>query len=209
MYDVIIPAKNEQMTIYNVVQAFRECKRIVNVIVMVDDKTNDSTRVEAQEAGAETIRLNGISGKGQLIAWALVGRQEQERIILSDGDYTRINANVVNMVTSPQVVGMRVIVPRFPSEAQWKASGFPFPFDQNAWAVNSGLRNVPVKIAQSQLLHGYLAETQLNKEARRQGIPIELVQMNSLIAPLRFTDERLQAMEEDRRWGLTQGVFDV
>lgn len=206
--EVIIPALNEEKTIYNIVHTFKAHQRIGNVIVMIDDKTNDNTESEARLAGAETLRLNGITGKGQLIRWGTVGMDE-ERVILSDGDYTRINKHVVEMVSSPQVTGMRVIVPRFPGVARWNASGFPAPFDATAWAVNSGLRNVPFKLIEGQVLHGYLTETQLNKKAQEEGIQIELIQVDSLIAPLRFTDARLNAMEDDRKWGFEHGVLQA
>lgn len=204
--EVIIPALNEEKTIYNIVHTFKAHQRIGNVIVMIDDKTNDNTESEARLAGAETLRLNGITGKGQLIRWGTVGMDE-ERVILSDGDYTRINKHVVEMVASPQVTGMRVIVPRFPGAARWNASGFPAPFHATAWAVNSGLRNVPFKLIEGQVLHGFLTETQLNKKAQEEGIEIELIQVDSLIAPLRFTDARLNAMEDDRKWGIAHGVL--
>lgn len=205
--DVIIPCLNEEKTIYNIVHTFKQHARIGNVIVMIDDATKDNTESEAKLAGAETLRLNGITGKGQLIRWGTVGMSDVERVILSDGDYMRINKHVVEMVSSPQVDCMRVIVPRFPGAARWNASGFPRPFDASAWAVNSGLRSVPFCLIQGQVLHGYLTETQLNKKAREEGIDIELIQVDSLIAPLRFTDKRLAAMEEDRQWGLDHGVF--
>lgn len=211
---VIIPALNEEKTIYNVVSVFHSHPRISDVIVMIDDKTEDNTESEARLAGAKTHRIHKVSGKGQLIQMGVILRYPpqysgEERVILSDGDYIRINNHVVEMVTSEQVRGMRIIVPRNPGAMRWKSSGFPSPFDPVAWAVNSGLRNVPLTLIRLQDpgLHGYLTETQLNSKAQTEGVPIELLQVDSLIAPLRFTKQRLQAMEEDRQWGIANGVL--
>jgi hypothetical protein len=85
--------------------------------------------------------------------------------------------------------------------------GAPFPFNPTAWGVNSGLRSFPKFLVADITLHGYLVETQLNQEARKQGIVIEYLSESALVQPLRFSERRLEAMEEDRAWGVANGVL--
>jgi hypothetical protein len=96
-----------------------------------------------------------------------------------------------------------------PTPAEWKAGGAPFPFKRGAWGVNSGLRSFPKFLLDDIELHGYLVETQLNQAAERHDVQIEQLYEPSFIQPLRFSERRLQAMEEDRAWGVANGVLHV
>ena len=210
MYDVIIPALNEQETIGQIVREFRKHPRIREVNVMVDGETTDDTYSVALNAGAVVYRLLGVTGKGQLIRWGLT-TIVTEYVVLSDADYTGLNHHTITLL-APQyrpMRQMRIVVPKTPTKKEWRDSKFPIEFNHTAWAWNSGLRSFPTDLAYGIEFHGYLTETQLNKAAKEREYEVSLIPEASLHAPLRFTQKRMEAMEADRQWGLKNGVFDV
>lgn len=207
MYDVIIPALNEAHTVSGVVRAFTGQPNVQRVFVAVDAATTDATARVASFAGAHVLTPQ-VSGKGQLVTLALE-HTDTPRVVLSDADYTRITSATAWQVVAADIPDneMRIAIPRMPVSAEWKDSGFNVPFDAHAWAVNSGLRSFPASMVQGVEFHGYLLETMLNRLAREKGIPVSMTYCASLRAPLRFTERRLKAMEEDRQWGIDHGVF--
>jgi hypothetical protein len=209
MIEVIIPALNEETTIYHIVASCLRAPSISVVHVMVDAKTTDGTAGAALSAGAVVNRFHGVSGKGQLISYVAQVVQSP-RIMLCDGDYTRFSPHIAEIATAIHHSNdtMRIIVPRPPTPAQWKAGGAPFPFNPGAWGVNSGLRSFPKFLLDNIELHGYLTETQLNREAGSRGVIIEQLYEPSFIQPLRFSQRRLEAMEEDRAWGVANGILN-
>jgi hypothetical protein len=209
MIEVIIPALNEEKTIHHIVAACLHAPSISAVHVMVDAKTTDHTAREADSAGAYVNQFHGVSGKGQLISYVAQVVQSP-RIMLCDGDYTRFSPHIAEIATAIHhpYDTMRIIVPRHPTQEQWKTGDAPFPFDPGAWGVNSGLRSFPKFLLDNIELHGYLTETQLNREAVSRGVVIERLYEPSLVQPLRFSQRRLEAMEEDRAWGVANGILN-
>ena len=208
MIEVIIPALNEEVTIHHIVSACLRAPSISVVHVMVDAKTTDNTAGEAHLAGAIVNTGHGISGKGQLISYVAQVVQTP-RIMLCDGDYISFSPHVAEIaaIHRPNDT-MRIIVPRMPTASAWARGGAPFPFNPGAWSVNSGLRSFPKFLLDNIELHGYLTETQLNREAGSRGVIIEQIYAPSFIQPLRFSRRRLEAMEEDRAWGVANGILN-
>jgi glycosyltransferase involved in cell wall biosynthesis len=210
MIEVIIPALNERSTIRHIVRACQHAPSVYIVHVVVDDATTDDTAKIAYEAGAEVHGSPGVAGKGQLIDYVLplIGT---ERVMLCDGDYTRFSPHIAELAAGANLPEktMRIMVPKYPSLPEWQTGGAPFPFYSSAWGVNSGLRSFPTWLAggMDKELHGYLVETQLNKEAMTHGVAIEQLYEPSFVQPLRFSARRLEAMETDRQWGLAHGVL--
>lgn len=208
-YTVIIPALNEEQTIENIIRVFKGLPSITDIHVMVDDRTTDRTQEIANYAGAATWRMVGVQGKGELVEFGLT-MVHTENVILSDADYTRFPSNVTYLL-APITLGkeMRIIVPRIPGPAQWEISGFPYPFDLFAWGMMSGLRSFPMEMLKDTTgFHGYLLENQLNQAAERQGYAISRMLENGVVAPLRFTEARMEALKADLQWGRENGVLD-
>lgn len=207
--DVIIPALNEEQTIAHIVSTFRKHPMIGQVIVMVDAKTTDKTGNIAGACGAIVNVTGNISGKGELIqnASQLI---QTPHVILSDGDYDKFSGYAVEvLIHSVWPQEMTIIIPKPPTAAEWLKEGLKIPFNANAWALNSGLRVLPTELLRSiENLHGYLVETQLNKTAKAQEIRIACISVSGVHSPLRFTKRRLEALEDDRKWGRENGVFD-
>lgn len=67
MFDVVIPARNEERTVAFVVRAARESAGARRVVV-VDDHSTDRTAEVAREAGAEVIPSNGDASKALALA---------------------------------------------------------------------------------------------------------------------------------------------
>jgi hypothetical protein len=209
MIEVIIPALNEAKTIHHIVRACLHAPSISVVHVMVDAMTTDRTAEKAHLAGAIVNDGHGISGKGQLISYVAQVVQSP-RIMLCDGDYTHFSPHIAEIATAIHHPNdtMRIIVPRIPTASEWEWGGAPFPFNPAAWGVNSGLRSFPKFLLDNIELHGYLTETQLNREAGTRGIIIERIYEPSFIQPLRFSQRRLEVMEEDRAWGVANGILN-
>jgi glycosyltransferase involved in cell wall biosynthesis len=208
MIEVIIPALNEAKSIHHIVRACLGAPSIWQVHVAVDDATTDDTADVAYEAGAIIHRHPGLKGKGQLIKH-VIPSTGTARIMLCDADYTRFSSHIAEMTTAIHhpYDQMRIIVAKHPSAAQWKVGGAPFPFYPSAWGVNSGLRSFPRDMVKGLDLHGYLTETQLNQAAARYGVEVVQIYESAFEQPLRFSQGRLQAMEEDRQWGIANGVL--
>jgi len=58
---VVIPARNEEKTVVNVV---KEAGKYVDLVIVVDDGSSDRTAEKAAEAGAKVLKLNRNKGKG-------------------------------------------------------------------------------------------------------------------------------------------------
>jgi len=98
MISVIVPAKNEELTIGAVVKIARSNPAVREVIV-VDDKSFDNTVKEAKAAGASVITSTSI-GKGTSMREGLLV-SSQEIIVYLDADLSKLEADVVRILTEP------------------------------------------------------------------------------------------------------------
>ena len=206
--DVIIPVLNEESTLGPIVKMFNRHPGIRTVNVMIDVHSIDASVEVARRAGAY-VYTPIRHGKGDLVKYAYQHCNLTDRVILCDGDYQGFSSRGIDMVLmTPGGAHMQIVYPRMPSDEEWRESGMPhLPFWAYPWMAMSGFRCVPSFLLDGENLHGYLIETQLNNAALRKGISIGFAGCDDIIAPLRFTTQRMTAMEEDRAWGIIHGVF--
>lgn len=82
---VVIPCHNEELSVANVV---REARRLLPLVLVVDDCSEDRTAVRAAEAGAEVVRRLKHPGKGAAIKAGIEAATARECAwaITIDGD---------------------------------------------------------------------------------------------------------------------------
>jgi glycosyltransferase involved in cell wall biosynthesis len=83
-YDVIIPARNEAITIAGVIAAARSSTHVRRVVV-VDDHSSDDTAAVATAAGAEVIRSLGTGSKALALATG-VAATDADTLVFFDAD---------------------------------------------------------------------------------------------------------------------------
>lgn len=196
MIDVIIPARNEQDTIENVVTAFYMNQHIGVIVVVVDADTADMTGSRALRSGAVVVSGPPGGGKGQNIKAALP-YITTERVILCDADVRMISPKHVHALLdgSGLIIGVPDMPKNLPDGRRW------------SWPWVSGERALPTSILRETNLHGYLTEVQINMACEKAGIRARLVPLPGLKSAYRMTDQRLAEMERDRLWGVEHGVF--
>jgi len=197
MFDVIIPARNEERTIGPIVVTLHRHKHIRRVIVAVDPDTNDDTAKIADAAGA--VCIAGERGKGQNVQSALPW-VHTEYVIFCDADYTGLTQRHVSELCRGQrrvlqKIGVPDIPPNYPPAKLW------------AWPQVSGIRRVPVRVAHAADLHGYLMEVQLNQVCARIGIGTVYARLPGLVSPFEMTGKRRAERDRDFRWGQENGVL--
>lgn len=96
MISVIIPALNEEKTIGHVVRLAKNSPNVSEVIV-VDDKSLDSTIEEAQKAGADIITSTRL-GKGASMKDGVLYANNNILVFL-DADITTYPANIIHLLT--------------------------------------------------------------------------------------------------------------
>ena len=84
LYDVVIPARDEERTIEAVVRPARDARGVGKVWV-VDDGSSDRTAEVAQAAGASVIRSFGCGDKALALATG-VSASRAEAMVFFDGD---------------------------------------------------------------------------------------------------------------------------
>jgi hypothetical protein len=189
-----------------IVSTFRNHPSIGNVIVVVDNITEDNTWDYAASVGAICVTGTHARGKGQCMQYGLTF-VTTERVVFCDADLYGFAYDHVSHLTHP-TTGMILGVPDFPTLVELETTGQPAKWRRRltfSWAMVTGQRSVPATFARTIPLHGYLAETQLNMEAVRQGLEITPCDLRGLHSPFMLTDRRLAAMEVDRRWGQENG----
>lgn len=82
---VIIPCRNEVVTVAKVVHDFRECLPGAQIVVL-DNGSTDGTSLEAKRAGAHVLHV-GAKGKGNVVRRAFAD-VEADLYVLVDGDDT-------------------------------------------------------------------------------------------------------------------------
>lgn len=100
MITVIIPALNEEKTIYEVVRLAKNSDNVSEVIV-VDDMSMDNTVAEARAAGATVITSTKIGKGTSMKDGILVARNEI--IVFLDADIITYPEDVVNLLARPLI----------------------------------------------------------------------------------------------------------
>jgi len=92
---VIIPAFNESKTIGKVV---KECKNIVDYVIVVDDGSEDDTANAASKNGAEVIRIDVNSGKANAIRQGFRKCNGYDVVLLIDGDMQHSPSEIPQLI---------------------------------------------------------------------------------------------------------------
>jgi glycosyltransferase involved in cell wall biosynthesis len=204
-YDVVIPARNEDMTIGGIIDSFHRARNIGKVIV-VDDASIDNTWSEAVIHGAMVVKGYGV-GKGQAVK---IGLEfvSTETVALCDADLTGFDTNAAEtllddfqLATDTDVMIMGV--PEFTPNLPWAHNA-----DPSTWAMLTGERRVPLELIKELDLHGYAMEVQINAAAQMAGLPVirrSLTGVKGLVKP-GFYEQRVKDYYRDLKWLLDNGV---
>lgn len=98
-YDVVIPARDEALTIAGVVRAARAARGAGRVVV-VDDHSTDDTAAVAASAGAEVIVSRGNGSKALAMATG-VDATTSDTLVFFDGDITGAAPTHFDLLAAP------------------------------------------------------------------------------------------------------------
>ena len=104
---VVIPCRNEEVTIARVVASFREQLPSADILV-VDNASQDATGDEAQSAGARVVRESRI-GKGFALLTGFSEAREADFYVMVDGDDT-YPASAVGELLKKAAAGADMVV---------------------------------------------------------------------------------------------------
>ena len=164
--DVIIPARDESLTLGAIIDAFHGSERTGKVIV-VDDKSVDGTWDVAVTHNALVITGPG-EGKGQAVMAGLPFVSTDD-VVLCDADLMGFTVEQANMLMddfySGEINGFdyEVIgIPDFSPNLPWAHKVLDSPI----WGLVSGERRLPLALLKDLDLHGYAMEVQINAAVR-------------------------------------------
>jgi glycosyltransferase involved in cell wall biosynthesis len=103
VFDVIIPARNEALTIAGVVGAAREARGVQRVLV-VDDHSIDGTASIARDAGAEVIPSRGTASKALSLATG-VAATTSPVLVFFDADISGAKGAHFDLLAAPVLDG--------------------------------------------------------------------------------------------------------
>ena len=102
--DVIIPARNEEETVGDVVRACMGC-RFARDVIVVDDGSTDATATKAAAAGARVVRRPGDDGSKAHALDAGVAMSDAEAFFFVDADCVGLTADHLDAIALPFVEG--------------------------------------------------------------------------------------------------------
>jgi polyisoprenyl-phosphate glycosyltransferase len=106
--DVVVPARNEALTVTSVVAACRECSYVRDVIV-VDDGSQDGTTEAASAAGAKVIGVGGQGGSKAHAMEAGVAVSDADAVLFVDADCLNLSAAHLDDICRPFMEGRAVM----------------------------------------------------------------------------------------------------
>lgn len=106
--DVVMPARDESLTVAANVAAAAGCRHVREVVV-VDDGSADDTAERASAAGAKVLRLAGSAGSKAEAMAAGVAATDAEAILFVDADCTALTAEHLESVCAPFLDGRAVM----------------------------------------------------------------------------------------------------
>ena len=157
--DVVMPARDEALTIAANVKAAGECRYVRRVIV-VDDGSTDATADEAEQAGATVVRRPASTGSKAHAMRDGVDATDADFILFVDADCTDLRAEHLDRICEPVLAG----------DAEMSLGAFDYGPRLN-WLVLrlpplSGERIVPRWVwdaVPAHKLDGYTIEVRLNE----------------------------------------------
>jgi glycosyltransferase involved in cell wall biosynthesis len=199
---VIIPARNEELTIGPIVHAFNNHPQTSGAVyVVVDGATTDNTGRVAYDNGAHVTETM-IQGKGQVVrrGMSLIRNRTSSRFLLCDADYTGLTAVHIDRMLRIHT-GVTIGVPDWPE--------IPVPYRVvRSWPQISGFRYLPRSVVPKNA-HGYLLETQINIQAIKAYMPRYLVILDGLKTRFQWplSPQRLAELQRDKEWGEKHGLL--
>jgi glycosyltransferase involved in cell wall biosynthesis len=199
--DVIIPARNEQDTIGEIIDAFLLCTMVGNVIV-VDDHSEDNTFNEAKAHNATLVVRGPGKGKGQAVMSGLVF-VDTAMVCLCDADLTGFTTEHAEILMDAMPGTMLIGVPEFTANLPWAHKA-----TQEQWENVSGERCLPTRLLYGIDLHGYAMEVQINRVIESEGLPIvkrNLTGVKGVPKPNSYP-RRIQDYRRDLEWLKENGL---
>lgn len=194
--DVVIPARNEEKTIGEVLEVLSS-HLFIGTIIVVCDSCTDNTDMVASEHYGDIVMAGEYGGKGQAVMAGL-DHVTTERVLFMDADITGLYHEHITKMVAPfpgMTIGVADLDPELPNRNDW------------AWPWVSGQRILPTNLVRPLELHGYLMETQINMAAKDARIPIEFAWLMGLKSDYNMSERRLAEMERDLKWGKEHGVL--
>lgn len=106
--DAVIPARNEEPTVADVVASVRACRYVRDVIV-VDDGSTDATSARARDAGATVVRRDVSTGSKAHAMEAGVQASDADAFLFVDADCLGLTAAHLDAICEPFVAGRAVM----------------------------------------------------------------------------------------------------
>jgi len=164
--DCLVPARNEALTVAEVVEACRGCSYVREVIV-IDDGSTDDTAERAAAAGAKVIRRIEGGSKAHAMK-AGVDATDADAVLFVDADCTGITAVHLDQICKPFVEGRAVMsIGAFDYGPFWNPMVL-------RWPPLSGERVIPRWVFDSigdDKLDGYTIEVRINEVIAEHHLP--------------------------------------
>lgn len=106
--DVVMPARDEVLTVAGNVAAARGC-RYVREVIVVDDGSSDATAEVAGAAGAKVIAREAARGSKAHAMAAGVAATDADAILFVDADCTGLTAAHLDAICEPFVAGRAIL----------------------------------------------------------------------------------------------------
>ncbi|MFQ6105894.1 MAG: glycosyltransferase family 2 protein, partial [Candidatus Hydrothermarchaeaceae archaeon] len=106
----VIPVYNEEKTIREVVE---RAAKVVDKVIVVDDRSGDNSAEEAREAGAHVIKIQKNKGKANALKEGFKLCSNYDIIVMLDGDLQHLPEEIPALVKCVESEGDLCIGSRF------------------------------------------------------------------------------------------------
>ena len=164
--DVVIPARDEAVTVGAVVEAARGC-RYVRDILVVDDGSTDGTGARAAAAGAKVLRRPESTGSKAHAMEVGVRATDASAILFCDADCVGLTAAHLDAICEPFVSGRAIM------SIGWFDYGIWNPFVLR-FAPTTGERVIPRWVWEAivpEKRNGYSIEIMINEVIAEARLP--------------------------------------